>query len=93
MVAYGCFIVSIGAFNSGCISITGLAPGADQVKTTQNPADVVSCGVVGNVDGVEGTLQPTAVNVLHQIQNKTIGLGGNVVFLTTSYQGIAYKCS
>ena len=53
------------------------------------------CKPVGNVDGTEGNPQPTPENVLHQIQNKTIGLGGNVVFLTTplANQGVAYHCN
>jgi hypothetical protein len=94
MVVGGVVLVTILAVASGCVSVA-LAPGAEQVKTTQNPADVVSCKPVGNVDGNEGNPQPTPENVLHQIQNKTIGLGGNVVFLTTPLgtQGVAYHCN
>jgi hypothetical protein len=93
MVVGGVFVMTIFAIVSGCVSVA-LAPGAEQVRTTQNPADVVSCKPVGNVDGTEGNPQPTPGNVLRQIQNKTIGLGGNVVFLTTplANQGVAYHC-
>jgi hypothetical protein len=87
-------VMTILAVTSGCISVA-LAPGAEQVRTTQNPADVASCKAVGNVDGTEGNPQPMPQNVLRQIQNKTIGLGGNVVFLTTplANQGVAYHCN
>jgi hypothetical protein len=91
----GCvFLLAIVAIASGCVSVT-LAPGADLVKTTHNPADVASCKPVGNVDGAEGSPQPTPNNVLHQLQNKAVGLGGNVVFLTTPFanQGVAYQCN
>jgi hypothetical protein len=94
MVVGGVFVMTILAVASGCVSVA-LAPGAERVKTTQNPADVVSCKPVGNVDGTEGNPQATPENVLHQIQNKAIGLGGNVVFLTTPLadQGVAYHCN
>ena len=94
MVACAVVVMTMLVVTSGCVSVA-LAPGAEQVRTTHNPADVVSCKPVGNVDGTEGNPQPTPENVLHQIQNKTIGLGGNVVFLTTplANQGVAYHCN
>jgi hypothetical protein len=94
MLVGGVYLVAIVAIVSGCVSVT-LAPGADLVKTTHNPADVASCKPVGNVDGAEGNPQPTPDNVLHQLQNKAVGLGGNVVFLTTpmASQGVAYLCN
>src|ERR1700733_15057635 len=68
MIVGRVFLMIILAVASGCMSVA-LAPGADQVKTTQNPADVASCKAVGNVDGTEGNPQPTPDNVLRQLQN------------------------
>ncbi len=76
---------------AGCATVE-LAPGAEKVKITKNPSDVVSCKAVGNVkslmDGYE------AINAT--LQNQTLGLGGNTVFVTgaegQSVAGVAYSC-
>jgi hypothetical protein len=71
-------------------------PGAAQVRVTRNPADVSSCTAVGNVDagcspeGQQRTFEQT-------IRERTIGVGGNTVLVTTEWQGmvcggIAYAC-
>jgi hypothetical protein len=68
-----------------------LAPGADRVKFTQNAADVTGCKVVGNVSG----LMPAGDSQIYledQLRNRTVGLDGNTVFLTTPYEGVAYRC-
>jgi hypothetical protein len=67
------------------------APGADRVKFTQNAADVAGCKVVGNVSG----LMPVGDSQFYseaQLRNRTVGLDGNTVFLTTPAEGVAYRC-
>lgn len=62
------------------------------MKITKNPRNVVSCKAVGNVkspmDGYE------AINAT--LQNQTLGLGGNTVFVTgpegQPVAGVAYTC-
>ena len=68
-----------------------LAPGADRVKFTQNTADVAGCKVVGNVSGLFpfGDLRFYSED---QLRNRTVGLDGNTVFLTTQGEGVAYRC-
>ena len=68
-----------------------LAPGADRVKFTQNAADVAGCKVVGNVSGLfrVGDSQFYSED---QLRNRTVGLDGNTVFLTTQAEGVAYRC-
>ena len=84
-------IAVIGLGAAGCVTVA-LAPGAEKVKITKNASDVASCKAVGNVkspmvgyDGINATLQ-----------NQTLGLGGNTVFVTgpvaESVAGVAYSC-
>ena len=73
--------------STGCaISGIVLAPGADQVRITTNPADVSNCTAVGNIS-------PDAINNLdHRVaQNQAVGLNADVVF-STGYGGVAYRC-
>ena len=73
-----------------CVSVS-LAPGADRVKITKNVSDVSACKAVGNVNGLikinEGMFYSEA-----QLRNRVVGLDGNTVFLTTSEEGVAYRC-
>jgi hypothetical protein len=77
---------------SACTTVV-LAPGADRVKLTHNSSDVSNCKVVGNVSG-QVTSGEDAVYSTAQLRNQVIGLGGNVVLLTTSSSkyGVAYLC-
>jgi hypothetical protein len=76
-------------FVSGCVPVV-LAPGAEQVKITQKPADVAGCTAVGNV----------SPNLQKQddARNLTVGLGGNALLVTQEsldrviISGIAYHC-
>ncbi len=88
-------LLSVATILSGCETVP-LAPGAAQVRFTSNPADVASCKAVGNVaagcssDGQIQTFEPT-------IRNRTIGVGGNTVFVTReslgiACEGVAYDC-
>lgn len=81
---------------AGCVTTT-LAPGADKVRITTVPADVVACSAVGNL---HATLAPNGVPTTDpnvELRNQAIGFGGNTVLVTSSTvgtptEGIAYKC-
>jgi len=72
---------------SSCATPTALAPGADRVKFTQDAADVARCKPVGNVSAVR-----ERGNSESYLRNTTIGLGGNTVFRTASFEGVVYNC-
>ncbi|HZF19728.1 MAG TPA: hypothetical protein VE008_08485 [Burkholderiales bacterium] len=81
-----------------------LAPGADQVRITKNPADVAGCKAVGNV-----SLGPADYLMYSEtrMRNRVVGLDGNTLFVTVStegldangapykilQEGVAYRCS
>jgi hypothetical protein len=67
-----------------------LAPGADRVNLTHNAADVAGCKAVGNVSLILGRDDLRSREAL--LRNRTVGLDGNTVFLTTSLEGVAYRC-
>jgi hypothetical protein len=73
-----------------CSCAVPLAPGADQVKLTENAADVAGCKPVGNVSTDYDLWQPERSR--SQLRNKTVGLDGNTVFLTSLSTGVAYRC-
>jgi hypothetical protein len=86
-------ITVIGALNSGCVTVA-LAPGADKVRLTKNPADVTTCKVVGNV---KRTPDGSSLDIEPSIRNQAVGLGGNTVFISQEdisgpEQGVAYQC-
>jgi hypothetical protein len=75
-------IAVIGLGMAGCVTVA-LAPGAEKVKITKNASDVASCRAVGNVNSQP--MGPEATNA--DLQNKTMGLGGNTVFVTRANLG------
>lgn len=86
-------ITVFGALNSGCVTVA-LAPGADKVRLTKNPADVTTCKVVGNVRRPPGG---SSFDSEPSIRNQAVGLGGNTVFISQAdlsgpLQGVAYQC-
>ena len=84
-------LAAVVLITSSCVPATmTLAPGADRVKLTRNAADVAGCKVVGNVAVVIGRDDLRFREDL--LRNRTVGLDGNTVFLTTSYEGVAYRC-
>jgi len=89
-----CFVSMTLAFmSSGCAIGVTLAPGADQIKVTKVPTDVASCVAVGNVDG--GNSSGLTSDGIRQLQNQTVGVGGNTVLVTSDIppqKGIAYHC-
>ena len=74
---------------AGCTTVA-LAPGADQVQITNNAADVAACTAVGSLR-FDNSGMPNSVN---ELRNRTIGLGGNTVFVTSAGlgEGMAYRC-
>ena len=82
-------VVGLGAV--GCVTIA-LAPGAEKVKITKIASDVASCKAVGSV--VSQPMGTEATNA--DLQNKTLGLGGNTIFVTgatgRSVEGVGYIC-
>jgi hypothetical protein len=86
-------ITVIGALNSGCVTVA-LAPGADKVRLTKDPADVTPCKVVGNVKRPPDS---SSLDAEPSIRNQAVGLGGNTVFISQAdisgpQQGVAYQC-
>jgi hypothetical protein len=75
-----------------------LAPGAEQVRVTNVAGDVVDCAPVGNLrvpKDAGGVVD--AAHALDQLKNQTVGLGGNVAFVTEGMldiptAGVAYHC-
>jgi hypothetical protein len=85
--------VAIGGAVSGCATpMLALAPGAEQIKETRLAADVMGCRAVGNVISEVGPLDLDT-----ELRNKTLGLGGNVLFVTSTLgpasEGVAYRCN
>ena len=76
---------------SSCVTVT-LAPGADKVKLTNNPADVAACKPVGNVSAKLDIWNPKDAEF--QLRNRTVGLDGNALFYTGwgENEGVAYRC-
>jgi hypothetical protein len=78
-----CIVFVVAATLTGCITA---APGAKQVKITNNPGDVSGCTAVGNISGAAmSNLDPLIA------QNLAVSLNANVIFRTGA-DGIAYRC-
>lgn len=78
--------LAIATLLSGCVS---LAPGAKQVKVTDRAADVRGCAAVGNV---RVRRHDYPLDVENSLRNQVVGLGGNVVYRTSPWTGVAYRC-
>jgi hypothetical protein len=84
-------ILAVGA----CVT---LAPGADQVRVTDNAADVTACKAVGNIQvpkNADGTVD--IANAQRQLRNQVVGFSGNVALVTEGLvgvpgAGVAYLC-
>ena len=87
---------------SGCATVT-LAPGAEAVKITKDPADVAACRAMGNVDSADA--HDNVPDVTPVLRNQVIGHGGDTLLITFDPRdhvvsspgalatGIAYKCA
>ena len=79
----------------GCVT---LAPGADQVRLTNKPAEVGGCKALGNIRvprNDQGLVDGASAQ--KQFRNQTVGLAGNVALVTEGFvsipvAGIAYHC-
>jgi hypothetical protein len=82
---------------SACTPLV-LAPGAADVRLTNVSADVVNCASVGNIRvPKDGAGMADMAHAVGQLKNQTIGLGGNVAFITEGTPafpaaGVAYRC-
>ena len=77
----------------GCVTVVS-APGADQVRLTENPAAVVGCAPVGNIQPLPNA---PASSARIMFRNRVIGFGGNTGLITRYFfaepiEGIAYRC-
>jgi hypothetical protein len=79
---------------AGCATVVA-APGADQVRLTQNPADVAGCTAMGNIKvGPDDQGLAAAAT----FRNSVVGFGGNTGLITQAVisaepiEGIAYRC-
>lgn len=83
--------VAVCATAAGCSTVS-LAPGADAIKVSRNPADMAGCGSLGNVGHPAPMM--TDPDVERQMRNETVNLGGNALLVTSQFgrTGIAYRC-
>jgi hypothetical protein len=89
------FLVTSSVIVSGCVTP---APGADQIRLTNNPSDVAACKSVGNIQvskNDQGLVD--SVSAQAQFRNQAVGLGSNVALVTQGFLsipvvGIAYHC-
>lgn len=75
---------------SSCVT---LAPEAELVLVTKEREDVVGCKILGTVKSEPPYVGPN--DGMHQLQNGTAALGGNVLFVTSygvTGSGMAYAC-
>jgi hypothetical protein len=96
MSAWRVSLLSVCAiFLGACVTA---APGADKVRMTKNASDVSGCTAVGNVDTLAAPEGPSQIaDSSTVLRNKAVGLGGNVIFITSATlgvpdQGVAYRC-
>jgi hypothetical protein len=78
---------------AGCFVSIASAPGAENVTMTHSEADVASCIVLGNVVGLTDTNYVR--DERREMQNQTVGLGGDTILLTRDRdppKGTAYRC-
>lgn len=82
---------------TACAVPIPMAPGAERVRVTRNPADVVSCKPLGNYDAERNLDEALA-------RNHTVGLGGDTLLDTTPGDasrsssapittGVIYRCA
>jgi len=84
-------VVAICAIVAGCQTVS-LSSGAEQVKATRNAAEVAGCTSLGNLS--TPPMMMTDPDAERALRNETLGLGGNVLLVTSSTGrvGVAYRC-
>lgn len=93
----------VSLFIAGCMSVS---PEGQKVRITTNGGAIQGCEFVGNVNSSSMMAGAVGLNRTEaDLQNQTAALGGNVVFLNTSFSGAgklamaarttgeAYRCS
>jgi len=90
-IGWGPIVAAACAMAAGCSTVK-LTAGAEQVKVTRDAAEVATCTSLGNVS--TPSLMLTDPDAERQMQNETLGIGGNVLLLTTAWSrtGMAYRC-
>jgi hypothetical protein len=86
-------ILALALSSAGCFVSIPTAPGAESVTMTHKEADVASCSVLGNVVGLTDTNYVR--DERREMQNQTVGLGGDTILLTRDRdpaKGTAYRC-
>jgi hypothetical protein len=94
-IANALLLIALAILVGACVT---LAPGADQVRLTNKPADVEVCKALGNIQvpkDNQGLVDGASAQ--NQFRNQAVGLGGNVAlvtegFVSTPVAGIAYHC-
>jgi hypothetical protein len=77
----------------GCVVSIPSEPGAENVTMTHKEADVASCTALGIVVGLTETNYVR--DERREMQNQTVGLGGDTLLLTRDRdppKGTAYRC-
>jgi uncharacterized protein (TIGR02246 family) len=90
-IRWGCMAVAACALAAGCKSVS-LAPGAEQVRTTEEAADVAGCASLGKIEAASSML--TDPDAERQLRNRTVALGGNVLLFASPVHrsGTIYAC-
>jgi hypothetical protein len=101
----GIVVICWAVVAAGCVSAAPtsgvdkvLAPGADKVKITRNPADVAPCTAAGNIRVFKDPAAKVEFATAEtEFRNQTVGLGANAALITlvalgVPVEGIAYRC-
>ena len=86
-------LLALCLLSAGCVLSIPSEPGAENVTMTHKEADVASCTVLGNVDGLTETNYVR--DERREMQNQAVGLGGDTILLTHDRdppKGTAYRC-
>jgi hypothetical protein len=87
-------LLALCLLSAGCVLSIPSEPGAENVTMTHKEADVASCAVLGNVDGLTETNYVR--DERREMQNQAVGLGGDTILLTHDRdppKGTAYRCN
>jgi hypothetical protein len=86
-------LLALCLLSAGCVVSIPSEPGAENVTMTHKEADVASCTVLGNVEGLTDTNYVR--DERREMQNQVVGLGGDTLLLARDRDpptGTAYRC-
>lgn len=88
LIVVACLLAAV-----GCVTVVS-APGADQVRLTEIPAEVTGCTPMGNIQPLPN-MPASSARIM--FRNRVIGFGGNTGLITRyifaePIEGIAYRC-